>query len=230
VKAMILAAGKGERMRPLTLHTPKPLLRVGGKSLIDYHLKNLSKAGFADIIINHAWLGEQIEQQLGSGEQLGLKIHYSREGEPLETAGGIVRALHLLADETSPWFLVINGDIWCDFDFTRLQPPTSESDRALIVLADNPEHNPAGDFALAGNGRLTNQGTNRLTYTGISLLHRDLFTELSDTAGKLAPVLRAAAERSQVTGLHHTGQWVDVGTPERLARLDQKLSGRQPEA
>ena len=223
MKAMILAAGKGERMRPLTLHTPKPLLEAGGKPLIVHHIERLKASGFTDLVINHAWLGGQIERKLGSGEPFGVSIRYSDEGEPLETAGGIVRALPLLADGQSEWFVVINGDIWTDFPFTKLRPPTNPGCRAVVVVTDNPDHNPDGDFHLDSNGRLANQGGNLLTFTGISLLHRALFNGLDDSAGKLGPVLRQAIDRGQVHGLHHRGQWMDIGTPERLAQLDEML-------
>ncbi|NWO05023.1 MAG: nucleotidyltransferase family protein [Alteromonadaceae bacterium] len=226
MKAMILAAGKGERMRPLTLHTPKPLLAAGGKPLIVHHIERLQAAGFTELVINHAWLGEQIEHRLGAGEQLGVSIRYSAEGEPLETAGGIVRALPLLADPASNWFVVINGDIWTDFLFHQLQPPKQPDCQALLVLTDNPDHNPAGDFHLNSDGRLASSGGNCLTFTGISLLHRSLFAGLDDSAGKLGPVLRRAISQGRALGLHHQGQWMDIGTPERLAQLDEQL-GKQ---
>lgn len=225
---MILAAGKGERMRPLTLTTPKPLLRAGGKPLIVYHLEHLYQAGFRHVVINHAWLGDRIEQTLGNGGQFGLTLHYSREGEPLETAGGIVRALPLLADTDSDWFLVINGDIWSDFDLSWLAPPTGpapDSTDALLVVTDNPPHHPEGDFHLTAEGLLAIDGPDRLTFTGISLLHRRLFDGLTDRAGKLGPVLRGAMARGRVRGHYHRGQWVDVGTPERLQALDSLLGG-----
>lgn len=221
MKAMILAAGKGERMRPLTLTTPKPLLEVGGKALIVHHLEHLARAGFHDVVINHAWLGEQIETALGHGERFGLTIEYSPEGSPLETAGGIVRALPRLTKTGSEWFLVINGDIWSDFDLTTLTPPKDRD--ALLVLTDNPPHHPDGDFHLGADGVVSDTGESRLTFTGISLLHRRLFDGLDDQAGKLGPVLRQAMSRNRVAGLYHPGHWVDVGTPERLGELDQRL-------
>ncbi len=225
MRAMILAAGKGERMRPLTLRTPKPLLKVGGKTLIAYHLERLQRAGFRDVVINHAWLGEQIEHTLGDGARFGLSLHYSREGRPLETAGGIVRALPLLTADGDDWFVVVNGDIWTDFPFRRLRP----SDRydALLVVADNPAHHPDGDFQLSADGRLCPDGPDKRTFTGISLLHRRLFDGLDDNAGKLGPVLRRAMEKGRVAGLHHAGAWVDVGTPERLDQLDRQLTSRE---
>lgn len=226
MKAMILAAGKGERMRPLTLTTPKPLLAAGGKPLIVHHLERLHAAGFRDVVINHAWLGEQIESALGTGEDFGLSIQYSREGEPLETAGGIVRALPQLTSADCDWFLVINGDIWCDFPLSELAPP-ADCD-ALLVLTSNPEHHPAGDFQLHTDGTVTEDGPDKLTFTGISLLHRRLFQGLDDQSGKLGPVLRQAMGDQRVRGVEHPGQWVDVGTPERLQALDQTLKHRKP--
>ena len=223
MKAMILAAGKGERMRPLTLTTPKPLLPAGGKPLIVHHLDNLRRAGFRDVVINHAWLGAQIEQSLGDGRQFDVSIRYSAEGEPLETAGGIQRALPLLTEQGADWFLVINGDIWCDFDLASLTPP--ETADALLVLTDNPAHNPDGDFCLQGDGMVTAEGGQRLTFSGISLLHRRLFENLQPGPMKLAPILHKAIADSRVKGLHHTGQWMDIGTPERLRELDAMLSG-----
>ena len=220
---MILAAGKGERMRPLTLSTPKPLLRAGGAPLIVHHIRKLRDAGFQDLVINHAWLGEQIEQALGSGEAYDVHIAYSPEGDPLETAGGIVQALPLLLEDAD-WFAVINGDIWHDFDLTRLTPPAEG--KALLVLTDNPAHNPDGDFALQDDGQVTSDGADKLTFTGISLLHRSLFDGVPPGARKLAPILRDAMADRLVVGVHHRGQWMDIGTPERLAELDRLL--RQP--
>lgn len=220
---MILAAGKGERMRPLTLHTPKPLLVAGGQPLIVHHLHRLHQAGIREVVINHAWLGEQIESTLGPGDRFGLRITYSREGEPLETAGGIVRALPHLADHDDDWFLVINGDIWTDAPLAQLAPPADDHCDALLVLTDNPEHHPDGDFALAGNGQVLAQGSPKLTFTGISLLRKRLFRGLTDEAGKLGPVLRMAMAQHRVRGLHHRGAWMDIGTPERLAELDRQL-------
>ena len=226
MKAMILAAGKGERMRPLTLTTPKPLLTAGGKPLIVHHLERLHSAGFRDVVINHAWLGEQIESVLGTGEDFGLSIQYSREGEPLETAGGIVRALPQLTSADCDWFLVINGDIWCDFPLSELTP-AADCD-AVLVLTRNPPHHPTGDFQLQADGTVNEDGPDKLTFTGISLLHRRLFQGLDDQSGKLGPVLRQAISDQRVRGIEHRGQWVDVGTPERLQTLDQTLKHRKP--
>ncbi|MCK7550424.1 N-acetylmuramate alpha-1-phosphate uridylyltransferase MurU [Marinobacter goseongensis] len=223
MKAMILAAGKGERMRPLTLTTPKPLLEAGGKPLIVHHLERLRQAGVTHVVINHAWLGEQIERALGDGTDYGLHIEYSREGTPLETAGGILKALPLLTDAQDDWFLVINGDIWCDLDLAELAPP--EASDALLVLTSNPDHNPAGDFHLGDDGLVAAEGPNKLTFSGISLLHRRLFEGHAPGHGKLAPILRAAMARHRVRGIAHRGHWMDIGTPERLQQLDQWLRG-----
>ncbi|MFK3800152.1 N-acetylmuramate alpha-1-phosphate uridylyltransferase MurU [Pseudomonas sp. NPDC088444] len=219
MKAMILAAGKGERLRPLTLHTPKPLVRAGGVPLIEYHLHALKVAGFTEVVINHAWLGQQIETYLGDGQRLGLSIRYSSEGEPLETGGGIFRALPLLGDEP---FLVVNGDIWTDCDFTALNAPINGL--AHLVLVDNPLHHPSGDFALVGGEVRDDASLSRLTYSGIAVLHPQLFAGCSDGAFKLAPLLREAMAKGQVTGEHFTGRWVDVGTHERLAEVEQILA------
>lgn len=220
--AMILAAGKGERMRPLTLTTPKPLLQAGGRTLIDYHLDHLQKAGFTDVVINHAWLGDQIEQTLGDGHSRGLTIHYSRESAPLETAGGIRQAMPLLTRAGQDWFLVINGDIWCDLDLAQLVPPSND-DLARLVLVNNPPHHPEGDFQLDAAGRVNASGEPALTFAGISLLHRRLFESLPPGHRKLAPVLIEAMAAGRVSGLHYDGAWFDIGTPERLVSLDRYL-------
>ncbi|MBH2079081.1 MAG: nucleotidyltransferase family protein [Pseudomonadales bacterium] len=219
MKAMILAAGKGERLRPLTLTTPKPLVRAGGVPLIEYHLKALAIAGFTEIVINHAWLGQQIENYLGDGSQYGVRIQYSPEGEPLETGGGIFRALPLLGDDA---FLVVNGDIWTDYDFSVLHQPISGL--AHLVLADNPPHHPTGDFSLSdGHVRDNEPGAETMTYSGIAVLHPQLFDGCSAGAFKLAPLLRTAMAAGQVTGERLIGHWVDVGTHERLAEVETLL-------
>lgn len=219
MKAMILAAGKGERMRPLTLHTPKPLVPVAGVPLIEYHLRALAKAGFKDIVINHAWLGQQIEDYLGDGAQLGLNIRYSPEGEPLETGGGIFKALPLLGDEP---FVLVNGDIWTTFDFSQLHTPLQG--RAHLVLVDNPGHHGRGDFRLL-DARVEDAdgAADTLTYSGIAVLDPALFAGCQPGAFKLAPLLRAAMARGEVSGEHFSGHWVDVGTLERLAEVEQLL-------
>ena len=214
MKAMILAAGKGERLRPLTLHTPKPLVRAGGVPLIEYHLRALAAAGFTEIVINHAWLGQQIEDHLGDGAQFGVSIRYSAEGEPLETGGGIYQALPLLGVEP---FVVVNGDIWTEYDFTRLRRPLEGL--AHLVLVDNPAHHPTGDFALQGS-QVSEAGEPRLTYSGISVLHPALFAGSTAGAFKLAPLLRDAMAAGKVSGEHFGGRWVDVGTHERLAEVE----------
>ncbi|WP_417530034.1 N-acetylmuramate alpha-1-phosphate uridylyltransferase MurU [Marinobacter lipolyticus] len=221
MKAMILAAGKGERMRPLTLTTPKPLLEAGGKPLIVHHLEHLKHAGFEQVIINHAWLGDQIEHALGDGDRFGLRIEYSRESSPLETAGGIIQALPILVAGGDDWFLVINGDIWCDFDLTSMTPP--EDADALLILTRNPDHNPDGDFQLCDNGRVVSEGGDKLTFSGISLLHRRLFEGLPQGPRKLAPILRTAMAENRVRGVRHDGAWMDIGTPDRLRQLDNLL-------
>lgn len=223
MKAMILAAGKGERMRPLTLTTPKPLVRAGGVPLIEYHLRALAAAGFTEIVINHAWLGQQIEDYLGDGSRYGVSIQYSAEGEPLETGGGIFRALPLLGDEA---FVVVNGDIWTDYDFSVLHQPIVGL--AHLVLAENPAHHPSGDFQLMDGQVCDGQpGTTNLTYSGIAVLHPQLFEGCSAGAFKLAPLLRNAMAAGQVSGERLNGEWVDVGTHERLAEAEALIEARR---
>ena len=223
MKARILAAGRGERMRPLTDHTPKPLLQAGGKPLIVWHLARLAQAGFREIVINHAHLGQQIEDTLGDGSRWGLHIRYSPEGATgLETAGGITHALPLLG---SAPFLVVNGDIFCDWDFARARQIDMRQMLAHLILVDNPPQHPGGDFALEG-GLVANLGEVSHTFSGIGIYAAELFDGLPDnTPAKLAPLLRAAADLGCVSGEQHGGEWVDVGTPERLAALDARLRG-----
>ncbi|MBK5008729.1 nucleotidyltransferase family protein [Pseudomonas sp. S60] len=219
MKAMILAAGKGERMRPLTLHTPKPLVPLAGRPLIEYHLQALAAAGITDVVINHAWLGQQIERHLGDGSRFGLRIRYSAEGEPLETGGGIFKALPLLGDEP---FVLVNGDIWTDYDFSRLQCPLPSL--AHLVLVDNPSHHGHGDFRLVDGQVLDGDNApGTLTFSGISLLHPSLFDGCQPGAFKLAPLLRQAIAAGKVSGERHAGRWVDVGTLERLAEAERLL-------
>lgn len=225
VKAMILAAGRGERMRPLTDATPKPLLRAGGKPLIVWHIEALVRAGIRDIVINHAHLGGMIEAALGDGARFGASIRYSPEGEALETAGGIANALPLLDHEP---FAVINGDIACDFDFARLpalaRAMPGRHLQAHLVLAPNPPHHPRGDFTLRG-GKVSGEGEPKLTFSGIGLYDPALFAGIGRGAkAKLAPLLRVAMAEGAVSGELHAGRWMDVGTPERLAELDRLLS------
>ncbi|MDE2584941.1 MAG: nucleotidyltransferase family protein, partial [Betaproteobacteria bacterium] len=219
MRAMIRAAGRGERMRPLTDSCPKPLLPIGGKPLIVWHLERLAAAGFTEVIVNHAHLGEQIEAALGNGKIWGLDIAYSPEPPgALETAGGIAQALPLLGDEP---FLVVNGDIYCDWDFRRARDLSLANDLAHLVLVPNPPQHPAGDFALAGT-RVKDEGTPRHTFAGIGVYRPELFAGLTrGQPAKLAPLLRHAMADDQVNGELHQGRWEDVGTPERLGKLDQ---------
>jgi MurNAc alpha-1-phosphate uridylyltransferase len=216
---MLLAAGLGTRMRPLTLTTPKPLLRAGGQPLIHYHLERLAAGGFQEVVINHAWLGEQMVAALGDGRRWGLQIRYSAESELLETGGGILRALPLLGKDP---FLVINGDIWSDFPLCRLRGPLQGL--AHLVMVDNPPHHPLGDFVLQ-NERLQplKRGQAALTFSGISVLHPALLADQVKTVFPLGPVLRDAMAQGQVSGEHYRGRWMDIGTPERLAVLDKML-------
>ncbi|MFZ3086939.1 MAG: nucleotidyltransferase family protein [Methylotenera sp.] len=218
MKAMILAAGRGERMRPLTDRTPKPLLRVGGKPLIVWHLERLAQAGIKNVVINHAHLGAQIEAALGDGSQWGLRIQYSPEQTALETAGGITNALPLLGDAP---FLVVNGDVFTDINFAtlKLDPPNL----AHLVMIDNPPQHMAGDFVLL-NEKVTLEGVKKLTFSGIGVYHPDLFASVvRGEAAKLAPLLKAAMVQGLVSGSHHQGEWHDIGTPERLHALDSQL-------
>lgn len=221
MKAMILAAGRGERMRPLTDTTPKPLLRAGGKPLIVYHLEALAAAGFDSVVINHAHLGEQIEQALGDGSRYGVAIHYSAEEQALETGGGIFRALPQLGDTP---FLVINGDVWCDFPYERLRHVAVK--KAHLVMVDNPPQHPEGDFVLE-QGLVHDGSGDRLTFSGIGLYHPSLFAGCQDGAFPLAPLLREAMQVGEVSGEHYRGQWFDIGTPERLMQLDELLHRRR---
>ncbi len=222
MKAMILAAGRGERMRPLTDHTPKPLLRVGGQALIEHHIQALASAGFHELVINHAHLGAQIEAALGSGGRWGVHIRYSPEGQgqALETGGGIFKALPLLGEQP---FLVVNGDVWTDYSFgnSELAPGCL----AHLVLVENPDHHPEGDFALQA-GRAANHGPRRFTFSGIGVYRPELFAACKPGAFRLAPLLREACDRGEVSGELHAGHWLDVGTPERLRQLDRLLAQR----
>ena len=222
MKAMILAAGRGERMRPLTDTTPKPLLMAGGKPLIVWHLERLAACGFRDVVINHAHLGDRIEAALGDGRAFGLSIRYSPEPPgALETAGGIAHALPLLGSEP---FLVVNGDVWCDWDFRRAHALSHQ--HAHLVFVDNPPQHAGGDFCL--DGETVRYAADRIgptyTYAGTGVFAPEFFTDVPDGAVmKLRPLLDAAIARRELSGEHHAGRWVDVGTPERLAQLDQEL-------
>ncbi|MEX5590665.1 N-acetylmuramate alpha-1-phosphate uridylyltransferase MurU [Pseudomonas urmiensis] len=222
MKAMILAAGKGERMRPLTLHTPKPLVPVAGQPLIEYHLRALAAAGVSEVVINHAWLGQQIEDHLGDGSRFGLSIRYSAEGEPLETGGGIFKALPMLGEAP---FLLVNGDVWSDYDFRQLNKPLEGL--AHLVLVDNPGHHGRGDFRLQGAQVVDgDDAPGTLTFSGISVLDPALFAGCRPGAFKLAPLLRQAMTQGKVTGERHGGLWVDVGTLERLAEVERLIGER----
>jgi len=228
MKAMILAAGRGERMRPLTDTLPKPLLTVKGCSLIEHHLKALAKAGFTNVVINHAWLGEKIVEQLGDGEKWQLNIHYSDESQgALETAGGIAKALSLLQsnDDADAPFLVVNGDVYTGFDFLEL-PKLSAKTSAHLWLVENPAHNPHGDFIL-DNGFVCEKAeedqSERFTFSGIAMYRPSFFSEVA--AGnheKLAPLIRKQAQLGKVTGCLMQQHWTDVGTPERLQQLNNE--------
>ena len=222
---MILAAGRGERMRPLTDHTPKPLLMAGGKPLIVWHLERLAAAGFGEIVINHAHLGAQIEQALGSGSQWGLSIRYSPEPPgALETAGGIAKALPLLGDAP---FLVVNGDIWCDWDFNRAYELADRP--AHLVMVANPAHHAGGDFSLEGERLVYAHGEQTLTYAGIGVFSPALFAQVpAGAVMKLRPLLDAAIADGTLSGERHTGRWIDVGTPARLTNLDAELRSALP--
>ncbi|WP_298577142.1 N-acetylmuramate alpha-1-phosphate uridylyltransferase MurU [uncultured Luteimonas sp.] len=232
MKALIFAAGLGERMRPLTDSTPKPLLRAGGKPLIAWHLERLAAIGVREVVVNTSWLAAQFPAALGDGAAFGLRIAYSDEGPvPLETGGGMLQALDWLGEAP---FLAVNGDIWTDFDFARL--PREPDGDVHLVMVDNPSHHPQGDFVLQPDGRLREDGGERLTFSGIGLYRPTLLDDwravIGDTPGagdvpprfRLAPLLRAAMRRGAASGEHHAGAWTDVGTPERLRQLDATLT------
>ncbi len=235
MKAMILAAGRGERMRPLTDHTPKPLLKVGGKPLIVWHLERLASAGFKEIVINHAHLGHMIEAALGNGAQWGMSIRYSTEKVALETAGGIANALHLLTNDGKQIepFLVVNGDTFTQIDFAELTPSPFKGEGwgggktaqviAHLVLIDNPPQHPNGDFAIQ-EGNLKHTGKQMLTFSGVGVYHPDLFADIvKGEPAKLAPLLRKAIDNNAATAQYYQGIWHDIGTLERLKQLDECL-------
>lgn len=252
MRALVLAAGLGERMRPLTDTTPKPLLVAGGKPLIAWHLEKLAACGVRDVVINTSWLAEQFPEVLGDGARWGLRLHFAYEGPtPLETGGALWNALPMLAESPNAPFIAVNGDVWTDYDFDRL--PHDPSGDAHLVLVDNPPQHPAGDFAFDDEGArssatgsdeievhgdvapVRSDGPNKLTFAGIGVYRPSLFDGWREVIGdapgarealprfKLAPLLRAAMARGAVTGEHHCGRWTDVGTPERLAQLDATL-------
>ena len=231
MRALIFAAGKGERMRPLTEHTPKPLLQAGGKPLVAWHLEKLGALGVADVVLNTSWLAQCFEPVLGDGSRWGLRLHYSYEGpEPLETGGGMHKALALLGDAP---FIAVNGDVWTDYDFSRL--PREPARLAHLVMVDNPAQHARGDFHLDAQATLHAQGDPKLTYSGIGLYRPELLRDWRQVIGpvpgtervpprfKLAPLLQAAMADGGIQGEWHCGRWTDVGTPERLAELDALL-------
>jgi N-acetyl-alpha-D-muramate 1-phosphate uridylyltransferase len=242
---MILAAGKGERMRPLTLGRPKPLLDVGGMALIEHHLYALASAGFSEVVVNLSWLGEQLPAALGNGSRYGLSIAFSDEGpEPLETGGGIFRALPLLCPMGVEPFLVLNGDVWMQYPFTDLRERYARGlpgkDQAHLVLVPNPDHNPRGDF-VCDAGRMVEPvpgmaadtavakrlaALPKYTFSGLGVYHPSLFNGCADGIFKLAPLLRTAAVNARVGVELFEGDWLDIGTPERLAGLNARLSRR----
>ncbi len=233
MKALIFAAGLGERMRPLTDHTPKPLIEAGGKPLIVWHLEKLAALGVREVIINTSWLAEQFPRTLGDGDRWGLRLHYLYEGDtPLETGGGMLNAAPVLGDAP---FLLVNGDIWTDYDFARL--PHEPAGLAHLVMIDPPGYATQGDFTLDATGHVRREGAHRLTYAGIGIYRPALLDAWSQHADeqagltangkprfRLAPILRAHMDAGLITGEHHQGRWTDVGTPQRLTDLNRELS------
>ncbi len=219
MKCLLLSAGRGERLRPLTDKVPKPLAKIAGKAIIEYQLERLKKAGFNDIVINLSHLGNLIEEHLGDGSKFDLKIEYSEEGDqPLETAGGIIHALPKLGNKP---FLVMNADIWCDhtLSFAKL----SNDKLAHLVLIDNPNHNPRGDFAYEF-GKIYNTGKNMLTFSGIGIYHPKLFSNLEVDKRPLAPILRSAIDAQHISAEYFSGNWFDIGTKARLAELEEFIA------
>lgn len=239
MRAMILAAGRGERMRPLTDMLPKPLIPVAGKPLIQWHIEKLAAVGITDIVINHAWLGALIERTLGDGSQFGVHLRYSAESSALETAGGIATALPMLGTEP---FLVMNGDIWCDWDpaealtihqqlsqktsTVEQTPEIEQAPLAWLLLVPNPSHHPNGDFGLSSSGLISANEGKTYTFSGIGVYKPALFVNSAPgRAAKLAPLLYGAIAQRAILGKIHHGFWIDVGTPERLSTLECMLSG-----
>jgi N-acetyl-alpha-D-muramate 1-phosphate uridylyltransferase len=225
MKAMILAAGRGERMQPLTHRVPKAMVEAGGRPLIVHLIERLKRAGFIDLVVNLAHLGETIERDLGDGAALGVNIAYSREREALETAGGIAWALPLLGNAP---FAAVNSDVYSDFDLSRLRGAAATLlDRGLtahLVLVDNPEHHAGGDFCLRGE-RVRTEGAERLTFGGMGVYAPALFQAVEPGAKcQLAALLKPAMARGEVSGEHHRGVWMDIGTPQRLAELERRLA------
>lgn len=220
MKAMILAAGKGERMRPLTDEIPKPLLEVGGRPLIAWHLEKLAKAKFDEVVINHAYLGEMVEAYVGDGSRWNLKITYSRESSPLETAGGIKKALPLIGDQP---FLVINADIYTDFDYATVKNRNLNDCKGHLVMVENPKQHPNGDFVLKNN-QIELEGKEKLTFSGIAIYQPEIFEEINvESVVKLAPILKKLIEARCISGEVFQGLWFDIGTPERLKEINSFL-------
>ncbi|MEM6774966.1 MAG: N-acetylmuramate alpha-1-phosphate uridylyltransferase MurU [Pseudomonadota bacterium] len=223
MKAMILAAGRGERMRPLTLERPKPLLNAGGRTLLDWNLLRLAEAGVREAVINVSWFGAQIIEHCGD-EHLGVRVTYSREEEPLETAGGIIQALPMLGPRP---FIVVNADIWLNYDYRELLRRKLQPAAAHLVFVDNPEHHPAGDFSLE-DGRVHARGAASLTYAGLGLYDPGFFAGYAPGRRPLLPLFERAIRETRLTGERFPGLWTDVGTPERLRQLDARLSADFP--
>ena len=224
MRAMILAAGLGKRMQPLTANLPKPLLKVRGKPLIEHQIEKLVAAGVSGIVINHFYLGDMIEAAVGDGKRFGVEISYSRETTRLDTAGGIIKSLSQLQDDS---FIVVNADIWTDFEFSRLQAVDGKDRLAHLVLVDDADHNPYGDFYIDEVGRVHEDHSTRdqkLTFSGISVLHKKLFTGLSIEPLSVVPLLQAAMAENRVSGVIHPGLWMDIGTPERLLKVNALAS------
>ena len=214
---MILAAGRGERMRPLTDHIPKPLLEVAGKPLIIWHLEKLAKANFEEVIINHAHLGGMIEAYIGDGSRWNLKVTYSREGSPLETAGGIKKALPLIGDQP---FLVVNADIYTDFNFATIKNRNLNDCKGHLVMVKNPKQHPDGDFFLQNN-QIEREGKERLTFSGIAVYQPKIFEDINiEPVAKLAPILKKLIDAECISGEAYQGLWFDIGTPERLNEVN----------
>lgn len=224
MRAMILAAGLGKRMRPLTDHTPKPLLKVGDKTLIEHQVIKLVASGVTGIVINHFYLGGQIQELLRDGSRYGVAIEYSREPILLDTAGGIIKALSKLKDDS---FIVVNADVWTDYDFSRLQPLDGETQLAHLVMVENADHNPQGDFMIDENGRVHEEQHSegrRLTFSGVSVMHKNLFRGMSIQPRSVVPLLKQAMTENKVSGEIYDGVWMDIGTPERLQELNKQYA------
>jgi N-acetyl-alpha-D-muramate 1-phosphate uridylyltransferase len=224
MRAMILAAGMGKRMQPLTADLPKPLLKVGDKTLIEHQIERLIAGGVSGVVINHFYLGSMIESALGDGSRFGIDISYSREAIRLETAGGIIKALPQLKDDS---FIVVNADIWTDFDYSTLQPVDGQDRLAHLVLVENAEHNPLGDFYIDDEGHVHEDHSvrdQRLTFSGIYVVHKNLFKGYSIQPRSVVPLLQEAMEMNQVSGEVHGGEWKDIGTPERLKEINEQYA------